>query len=84
MFFSRSKYFRGRRLFNGEFDVRVEQAELRELTVNANSDAGVTASIVMHKTGNKVVRYVVGLKFITLSAFLSAIYVLDITRFKSV
>ncbi len=51
-----SKYFRGRRLFAGEFDVRVEQAEFRELTVSAGSESGVTASIVMHKTGSKVVR----------------------------
>lgn len=34
----------------------MEQAEFRELTVTANSDSGVTASIVMQKTGSKVVR----------------------------
>lgn len=34
----------------------MEQAEFRELTVSANSDSGVTASIVMHKTGSKIVR----------------------------
>ena len=50
-----SKYFRGRRV-HGDFDVRVEQAEFRELTVSANSETGVTASIVMSKGGSKVVR----------------------------
>ena len=43
-------------MLNGEFDIRVEQAEFCELTVSANTEAGVTASIVMHKTGSKIVR----------------------------
>ena len=51
-----SKYFRGRRLHGGEYDVKVEQAEFKELSVTANVDGGVTASIVLSKTGNKVVR----------------------------
>ena len=55
-FFFRSKYFRGRRLHGGEYDIRVEQAEFKELSVTANSEGGVTASILLYKTGNKVVR----------------------------
>jgi len=50
-----SKYFRGRRV-HGDWDIRVEQAEFSELTVSANAEHGVMASIVMAKTGNKVVR----------------------------
>lgn len=49
-----SKYFRGRRIL--EFDVRVEQAEFRELTLTAEAEDGVTAGIVMNKSGGKVVR----------------------------
>ena len=56
LFYSRSKYFRGRRIHGGEYDVRVEQAEFKELSVTANSEGGVTASIILYKTGNKVVR----------------------------
>ena len=63
MSFRRSKYFRGRRVLGGEWDIRVEQAEFSELAVSANcagagdgGGAGVTASIVMAKTGNKMVR----------------------------
>ena len=52
----RSKYFRGRRLHGGEYDVKVEQAEFKELSVTANVEGGITASIVLYKTGNKVVR----------------------------
>ena len=53
-FFKRSKYFRGRRLHGGEYDVKVEQAEFKELSVAATVDGGVLASV---KTpGNKVVR----------------------------
>lgn len=49
-----SKYFRGRRLHGGEYDVKVEQAEFKELSVAATVDGGVLASV---KTpGNKVVR----------------------------
>lgn len=41
---------------HGEYDIRVEQAEFKELSVSASSDAGVTASIILAKSGNKVVR----------------------------
>ena len=50
-----SKYFRGKRI-HGDWDIRVEQAEFRELSVNSNSENGVTASIILAKSGNKVVR----------------------------
>ena len=50
----RSKYFRGRRLHGGEYDVKVEQAEFKELSVAATVDGGVIASI--KTSGNKVVR----------------------------
>ena len=51
----RSKYFRGKRI-HGDYDIRVEQAEFKELSVNCNTEAGVTASIILAKSGNKVVR----------------------------
>ncbi|CAB3243466.1 unnamed protein product [Arctia plantaginis] len=49
-----SKYFRGRRL-PGEWDIRVEQAEFRELTVTANSD-GANVSMAVYRSGTKVTR----------------------------
>ncbi|CAH0728766.1 unnamed protein product, partial [Brenthis ino] len=49
-----SKYFRGRRL-PGEWDIRVEQAEFRELTVTANSD-GTNVSMAVYRSGTKVTR----------------------------
>ena len=53
--FYRSKYFRGKRI-HGDYDIRVEQAEFKELSVNCSSESGVTASIILAKSGNKVVR----------------------------
>lgn len=50
-----SKYFRGRRVHT-DWDIRVEQAEFSEMTVTANTETGVTASIIMAKSGSKVVR----------------------------
>ncbi|KAJ8732011.1 hypothetical protein PYW08_014741 [Mythimna loreyi] len=49
-----SKYFRGRRL-PGEWDIRVEQAEFRELTVTASSD-GANVSMAVYRSGTKVTR----------------------------
>ncbi|XP_014237293.2 synapsin [Trichogramma pretiosum] len=49
-----SKYFRGRRLHN-DYDIRVEQAEFRELTLTA-SDAGCTVSMAVIRNGSKVMR----------------------------
>jgi hypothetical protein len=51
----RSKYFRGKRI-HGDYDIRVEQAEFKELSVNSSTETGVTASIILAKSGNKVVR----------------------------
>lgn len=39
-----SKYFRGKKIHT-DWDIRVEQAEFKELTVTASSDGGVTACI---------------------------------------
>jgi hypothetical protein len=52
----RSKYFRGKRL-PGDYDIRVEQAEFKELSITATSDAGTTVSMIVHRGGTKVVRY---------------------------
>ncbi|CAG9560509.1 unnamed protein product [Danaus chrysippus] len=49
-----SKYFRGRRL-PGEWDIRVEQAEFRELSVTASSD-GANVSMAVYRSGTKVTR----------------------------
>ncbi|GBP04319.1 Synapsin [Eumeta japonica] len=49
-----SKYFRGRRL-PGEWDIRVEQAEFRELSVTANSE-GSNVSMAVYRSGTKVTR----------------------------
>ncbi|XP_055524862.1 synapsin [Wyeomyia smithii] len=40
-----SKYFRGKRL-HGDFDIRVEQAEFREISLTANADAGPLISFI--------------------------------------
>ncbi|KAG8312479.1 hypothetical protein J6590_023087 [Homalodisca vitripennis] len=50
-----SKYFRGRRL-HGDFDIRVEQAEFKELSVTASSETGTTVSMGVYRNGTKVVR----------------------------
>ncbi|CAH2075336.1 unnamed protein product, partial [Iphiclides podalirius] len=49
-----SKYFRGRRL-PGEWDIRVEQAEFKELSVTANSE-GSNVSMSVYRSGTKVTR----------------------------
>ncbi|EFX85031.1 hypothetical protein DAPPUDRAFT_314472 [Daphnia pulex] len=50
-----SKYFRGRRI-HGDWDVRVEQAEFRELSITASNDNGATVSMAVYRSGTKVVR----------------------------
>ncbi|XP_071552793.1 synapsin [Panulirus ornatus] len=50
-----SKYFRGKRI-HGDWDIRVEQAEFRELSVTASSEGGVNVSMVVYRNGAKVVR----------------------------
>lgn len=52
----RSKYFRGRRIHN-DWDVRVEQAEFRELSITAPAENGPIVSMAVFRNGTKVVRY---------------------------
>ncbi|XP_044007362.1 synapsin [Aphidius gifuensis] len=49
-----SKYFRGRRL-HGEYEIRVEQAEFRELSLTA-CESGATVSVAILRNGTKVIR----------------------------
>ena len=53
--FCRSKYFRGKRL-HGDYDIRVEQAEFKELSLTANVETGTTVSMAVFRNGTKVVR----------------------------
>jgi len=53
--FCRSKYFRGKRL-HGDYDIRVEQAEFKELSLTANAETGTTVSMAVFRNGTKVVR----------------------------
>lgn len=48
-----SKYFRGKRL-HGDYDIRVEQAEFKELTVTASGESGPVVGLASYKTGAKV------------------------------
>ncbi|XP_075236485.1 synapsin [Lycorma delicatula] len=50
-----SKYFRGKRL-HGDFDIRVEQAEFKELSLAASVETGTTVSMAVYRNGTKVVR----------------------------
>uniref|UniRef100_A0A1B6CXF0 Synapsin-2 n=1 Tax=Clastoptera arizonana TaxID=38151 RepID=A0A1B6CXF0_9HEMI len=50
-----SKYFRGKRL-HGDYDIRVEQAEFKELSVTANGENGTIVSMGVFRNGTKVVR----------------------------
>lgn len=49
-----SKYFRGRRL-HGDYEIRVEQAEFRELSLTGN-EAGTMVSMAVFRNGSKVMR----------------------------
>jgi Synapsin, N-terminal domain len=51
----RSKYFRGKRL-HGDYDIRVEQAEFKELSLTACADTGAMVSMAVFRNGTKVVR----------------------------
>lgn len=54
--FYRSRYFRGKRFF-GDFEIHVEQADIKDLTVTANSEKGCTVSmVVISPSGSRVVR----------------------------
>ncbi|XP_066260981.1 synapsin [Euwallacea similis] len=48
-----SKYFRGKRI--GDYEIKVEQAEFRELTITANSD-GANVSMAVYRAGTRVGR----------------------------
>ena len=50
-----SKYFRGKRL-HGDYDIRVEQAEFRELSVTASGESGPVVGLASFRTGAKVNR----------------------------
>lgn len=48
-----SKYFRGRKI--GDYDIRVEQAEFKEINVTANAD-GANVSMAVMRSGTRVGR----------------------------
>lgn len=48
-----SKYYRGKKI--GDYDVRVEQAEFKEINVTANAD-GATVSMAVYRGGTRVGR----------------------------
>jgi len=50
-----SKYFRGKKI-RQDWDIRVEQAEFRELSVTGGTEFGVTANIISNNSQRKVVR----------------------------
>lgn len=50
-----SKYFRGKRLY-GDYDIRVEQAEFREIAISSNADQGVSISMAVIRGGTRVAR----------------------------
>ena len=52
---NRTKYFRGRRI-HADWDIRVEQAEFREISITANTEAGVVVSMAATRNATKVVR----------------------------
>ena len=51
----RSKYFRGRRL-HGDWDIRVEQAEFKELSLTSSVESGCQVSMAVFRNGTKVMR----------------------------
>ncbi|XP_050427898.1 synapsin [Adelges cooleyi] len=51
-----SRYFRGKRFF-GDFEIQVEQADIKDLTVTANTEKGCTVSmVVLQPSGSKMIR----------------------------
>lgn len=50
-----SKYFRGKRLY-GDYDIRVEQAEFREIAISSNAEQGVSISMAVIRGGTRVAR----------------------------
>ncbi|XP_025415910.1 synapsin [Sipha flava] len=54
--FDWSRYFRGKRFF-GDFEIHVEQADIKDLTVTASADKGCTVSmVVLSPSGSRVIR----------------------------
>ncbi|CAG0924099.1 unnamed protein product, partial [Notodromas monacha] len=49
-----SKYFRGKRL-PGDYDIRVEQTEFKDISVSSTSELGTTVSITGFKAGSKTI-----------------------------
>lgn len=55
-FILRSRYFRGKRFF-GDFEIHVEQADIKDLTVTASVEKGCTVSMaVLSPSGSRVLR----------------------------
>ncbi|KAG4075644.1 hypothetical protein HA402_003469 [Bradysia odoriphaga] len=50
-----TKYFRGKRL-HGDYDIRVEQAEFKEISLTANADTGTMVTMAVYRGGTKVAR----------------------------
>ncbi|XP_067934739.1 synapsin-like isoform X2 [Watersipora subatra] len=50
-----SKYFRGRKVF-GDYDIRLEQAEFREINLSAQSDGTCVVDIQSNRGGSKVAK----------------------------
>jgi len=48
------KWFRGKKIHT-DWDIRVEQCEFKDLTVSASSEDGISAGIVSHKAGTRMV-----------------------------
>lgn len=50
-----SKYFRGKRL-HGDYDVRVEQAEFKEISLTSSGETGAVISMAVIRNGTRVAR----------------------------
>ncbi|XP_037946754.1 synapsin [Teleopsis dalmanni] len=50
-----SKYFRGKRL-HGDFDIRVEQAEFRDISLTSSAETGPVVSMAVYRGGTRVAR----------------------------
>ncbi|CAF3538485.1 unnamed protein product [Adineta steineri] len=50
-----SKYFKGKKIF-ADYDIRVEQAEFKDINLAAYSDAGTLVDINIYRNGTHVVR----------------------------
>ena len=52
----RSSYFQGRQV-HGDWDIRVEQAEFKDITVSATTQAGVVVTISEDRSRGRVARW---------------------------